>query len=267
MKKSKIIIYTPEYRSWTGGIIVLHKLGSILQSLGWSVAFAPHGPNEFWSPYEIPVASYTSKDSIVVYPESAQGNPLGASKIVSYYLGKANLRGGFQLYYSKKWADLCGQPADNILFIIDSKYKEFKNLGGERFGDCFTCRKNRNPDFIHSAGAFEIPRGMSNEKLIKTFNKYERFICYDFNSFLSTQAAMCGCDSIVAKQSGGSKELLGKGYPGELAYGIAYGEEDIGTANLTRFKLRDYFEAIEHAQVERTKVMFEKIERSFNDRV
>jgi len=267
MKKSKIIIYTPEYRSWTGGIIVLHKLGSILQSLGWSVAFAPHGPNKFHTPYDIPVASYVNKEAIVVYPESAQGNPLSGSKLVHYYLGKANRRDGFQLYYSEKWARICNQEPENVLFIIDSKFREFTNKGGPRSGECFTCRKNRNPDFIHSAGAFEIPRGMSNEKLIKTFNKYERFICYDFNSFLSTQAAMCGCDSIVAKQSGGSKELLGKGYPGELAYGIAYGEEDIGRANLTRFKLRDYFDAIENAQVERTKVIFEKIERSFNDRV
>jgi hypothetical protein len=267
MKKSKIIIFTPEYREWTGGIIVLHKLGSILQSLGWPVAFAPHGSNEFWSPYEIPVASYTSKDSIVVYPESAQGNPLGASKIVSYYLGKANPRGGFQLFYSKKWASINGQPNADVLFLSDSKKEIFKDKGEKRIGDCFTCRKNKQPDFIHHPGAFEIPRGMRNERLAEVFNSHERFICYDFNSFLNFQAALCGCDSIVAEEPGKTKEFFASGFPDGKAYGIAYGEEDIGRANLTRFKLRDYFNAIEQAQVERTRVMFEKIERNFNDRV
>jgi len=241
----------------------LHKLGDILQGLGWSVAFAPHGPNEFWSPYKIPVASYVNKEAIVVYPESAQGNPIGASKIVHYYLGKANRREGFQLYYSTKWAEIMGQKAENVLFIIDSKHKEFTDKGEPRFGDCFTRRKNKHPDFIHRANSFEILRGMSNEDLIRVFNSHERFICYDFNSFLSTQAAMCGCDSIVAKQEGRSKELLGKGYPDGVALGIAYGEEDLPHARTTRFKLKSYFEAIEQAQVERTKQMFEKIEESF----
>ena len=267
MKKSKIIISTPEYREHTGGIIVMHKLGSILQSLGWTVAFAPSSKFKFWSPYDIPVASYIGKDAIVVYPKHADRNPLGASKIVNYYLGKNAPQPGFQLFYSKKWATINGQPNADVLFICDSKKEIFKDMKGPRFGDCYTCRKAEHPNFMHSADAKRIPRGMSNKALAEIFNSCKRFFCYDFNCFLNIQAALCGCDSIVAKEPGKTKEFWASGYPDGKAYGIAYGEEDVGRANLTRFKLRDYFDAIENAQVERTKVIFEKIERSFNDRV
>jgi len=265
MKKSKIIISTPEYREYTGGIIVMHKLGSILQSLGWTVAFAPSSKFKFWSPYDIPVASYVGKDTIVVYPKHADRNPLGANKIVNYYLGLNNPQPGFQLFYIKKWADAIGQTADNILFITDSKYKEFIDKGEPRHGDCFTVRKNKHPDFIHSPDAFKITRGMRNIDLIKIFNSHERFICYDKDCFLSTQAAMCGCDSIVIESPDDIGNFSGYGYPGKITYGVAYGKSgaELRSARLTRFKLHDYFEAIEQAQVERTRVMFEKIERSF----
>ena len=65
--------------------------------------------------------------------------------------------------------------------------------------------------------------------LVELFNRTEKFYCYDNYTFLSTQAAMCGCISIVIPDGTKTKEEWLNGSR-LYKYGIAYGEEDIPRA-------------------------------------
>lgn len=257
-----IIVWTPEYREWTGGIIVLHLLANYLKELGEDVAFAPRHYDKFWSPYSIPVKQIADANDIVVYPESAKDNFCKATRIVTYYLGNSKKKEGYSLLYSEKWAKLCNIKPDDILYLSDSKHNFFYNMNLKRSGECFTVRKNRNPRFIHKKGALEIKRGVSNEELRQIFNTHERFICYDTTSFLNTQAAMCGCDSIIAEHPGMSAQLIGDGYPDGRALGISYGLNNIDKARSEHSLLKDYFIAIESEQKNNVKRVFEKIKRA-----
>lgn len=257
-----IIIRTPEYREWTGGIIVLHLLAQLLKRNGEEVAFSPFGPSAFWSPYDVPQVDVAKNNDIVVYPESVRGNPLGARRRVTYYLGPCkNIRDGFALAYGEKWAFLNNLPKPwNILTIFGSKYEFFVDADAQRSGDCFTIRKAKAPQFIHRPGAVEIPRGLRNQQLLEIFQKKERFISYDFNTFLSTQAALAGCDSIVAPQRGGSQELLNKTYPPPGALGVSYGATKAPEQlSAERQCLRQYFAEIEEKQRYAVAEMFKRI--------
>lgn len=256
------IVWTPEYREWTGGIIVLHLLAKYLKELGEDVAFAPRNLDKFWSPYDIPIKTAADEYDIVIYPESAKTNFCNAKRIVTYYLGNSKKKDGYSLFYSEKWAKICNIKADDYLFLSDSKHDFFYDMGLKRKGDCFTKRKNKNPKLVHRKGAFEIQRGTLNKDLRQIFNTHERFICYDFNSFLSTQAAMCGCDSIVPEQQGMSKALLRTGYPRCKALGISYGFDDIEQAREEQKLLKDYFVTLEVNQKERVKQVIDKIKES-----
>jgi hypothetical protein len=64
------------------------------------------------------------------------------------------------------------------------------------------------------------------------FNTTEKFYCYDNYTFLYTQAAICGCISIVVPDDTKlNKEWLSGSRLNQ--YGVAYGEDDIDRAKET----------------------------------
>lgn len=120
----KFIVWSPAYRDNSGGIIVLHKLLSILKEQGHQALLWPQRKPSIYelkdfkglvklvkwygflikskmkgedirSPYQIALA--TSKDikgAVVVYPEITVGNPLGASRVVRWLLSLPGERTG-----------------------------------------------------------------------------------------------------------------------------------------------------------------------------
>ncbi len=115
----KYIIYTPLYEENTGGVIVLHKLCSMLREQGgdasiwllqkphisefrtlrgwikllrWCLAVQPKSflnHIDLTSPYRLPIAKRKDiAEAIIVYPEMVSGNPLNASHVVRWFLNK-----------------------------------------------------------------------------------------------------------------------------------------------------------------------------------
>jgi hypothetical protein len=126
--------------------------------------------------------------------------------------------------------DYLGQK-DNQLFISEFHSDIFKNVEYKREGNCYTIRKANPSILIHPKDSYFIPFEAAGDLtgLANLFNRTEKFYCYDNYTFLYTQAAMCGCVSIVIPDGTKTKEEWLNGSRLNK-YGIAYGEEDIPRA-------------------------------------
>lgn len=245
-----------------GGTVVQYYLANILNELGVNVRIYPSSgiksPNFIFSKFynnDFPIDDNT----VVIYCEGTQGNPLNAKYVVRWMLSKlgqnvpadwVNGWGKNELvYYFNSEEKIANNPDKlgniykllNVIFV--SPYAINHNLPTRR-GTCFTIRKAKqirgdSLRFVHPPGSFEILRSHTQRDYIRIFNQYRYFISYDSLTFLSVISALCGCISIVIKVNGLSKEdwlnttaaaeYLKK--TGEKTlYGIAYGADDLQNA-------------------------------------
>jgi tetratricopeptide (TPR) repeat protein len=96
-----------------------------------------------------------------------------------------------------------------------------------------------------------------SEELVKIFNEKKYFYCYDYASFLSLQAALCGCISIVVPYEDITAEQW-MGMNRNRVFGIAYGEENIEHAVTTLDKVRPNIEKLEDEFYENVKEFITK---------
>ena len=239
------IIYTYDYNPGVGGIKVMHKLCDLLNNNGFEAYLMPiHLTDDFYtcSDYNTPLITQEILDdldnTIVIYPEGIKYNPLNAKNIVRWILGpsrqedaetysKSDLIYWYMDYY---YTDYLGQK-ENQLLISEFHNDIFTNVGYKRESSCYTIRKANPTQLVHPKDSLFIPFEAAGDLigLANIFNRTERFYCYDNYTFLYTQAAMCGCLSIVIPDPNVTKEkwLNGSRFN---KYGIAYGEEDIPRA-------------------------------------
>lgn len=128
--KKKFLIFSPSYNEISGGVVVLHKLCSILNTLGYESYLHPYiysyelnrynlkeflwncckwSVREFFKPYRTNPAFNTpifkglieNKDEwVVIYPEVVFGNPLKAKNVIRWLLHQPGYHEG-SIYYGK----------------------------------------------------------------------------------------------------------------------------------------------------------------------
>ena len=256
------IIYTYDFDLGIGGVKVMHKLCDLLNNNGFESYLMPiYLRNEFatYSEYNTPIITNdilnNLDQAITIYPEGIKYNPLNAKNIVRWILGpsrqedastyaKSDLIYWYMDYYYNEYL---GQK-ENKLQVSEFHEDIFKDMGYKRKGSCYTFRKSNPTTLIHPSDSTFIPFGAAGDliNLANLFNKTERFYCYDNYTFLYTQAAMCGCTSIVVPDPNVDKEQWLNGSPFNK-YGVAYGEDDIPRALET---LPLLFQEIEKAKLE-----------------
>lgn len=282
---SRIIIVAPSYNPAIGGALVLHKLSHVLNVLGYdsyiTTTIKLNGQLEYFTLNE----KYNTKlatdldphNDIIIYPEIEPGNPYQCKNVVRYILNKFHLpkydntiatwhENDYWLYSHEHFYD--GIKDRNFLHIIESKLEIYRDYGLSRdIEACFTYRKRsseiQNLDIIHPSNAIEIPYNVQDQELINVFNSCKRFYSYDYETYLSQLAALCGCESIIIPYKNIKKEDLVEKLPA-LKYGVAYGLEDLNYANSTKHLLREYLQELEDQQYTDTKIAFEKIFKHFN---
>lgn len=251
--RKKIVIFLHNPFSYNnGGTVVQYYLAQLLEDAGRDVKICNiHDNNAQTNLFNkfIDKNDITDLDNtIVIYCEGVEGNPLNAKYVIRWMLSKLGQNVPHKYYYT--W-----DPQELVYFfnseisIIDNnisvKYltllytnPQIQNFNYERKGICFTIRKllhiHKKVKKIHPPNAFEITRNHNQEDYITIFNKYKLFIAYDSLSFLSIIAAMCGCISVVYPIEGLSKreyfkmtslhEYMVEKNINEI-YGIAYGIE------------------------------------------
>lgn len=243
--KKPFIIYTYDYDPGIGGIKVMHKLCDLLNKAGYPSYLMPIYINDTFyvsDDYDTPLVTNEIladiDNAIVIYPEGIKYNPLNAKNVIRWILGPANeadystysKTDVIYWYMDYYYVESLGQR-ENQLMISELHTDIFKNNHLDRNGNCYAIRKGSPEKLVHPADSYEIKYHDAGDlvKISNIFNTTEKFYCYDNYTFLSVQAAMCGCISIVIPDNTKTKEdwLSGSRFN---QYGIAYGEDDIPRA-------------------------------------
>lgn len=281
---SQIIIVAPPYHDFIGGSISQHKLCDILNRQGYNAVLysTPHLMHDgevyqVCSRYESPLASRIDEEDICIYPEITKGTPFSTKYSVRYILNNYhhpekddNIKtwndDDFWVYFSERFYD--GIKPENYWYILDYKWDVHRDLGNERmYESCFTYRKmmpkrNELPK-VHPNGSIEVGFKVSDHELRDVFNRCKTFYSYDTETYLSTIAALCGCDSIVVPNPNISKEYFYKKNPA-FKYGVSYGTEDLERVRSERHLLRPYLQSLDTEQEKNTTKVLEKIFNHFN---
>ena len=260
-----IIIYPHQtFNLSDGGTTVQYYLGKIISELGFDIKMFTNNDISYNSIFNnfTSDTNYNKEETIVIYCEGIQGNPLTAKYVVRWMLSELGKNVPYN--YVNTWAknelvyyfnsekrfeddsDLLG----NIYKTLTCMYIHplIKNYNiPSRKGYCHTIRKifmHKNLQYIDlTQKSFEITCHHKQEDYINIFNKKEIFVSYDPLTFLSIIAAMCGCISVVIKVEGIETQLdwIKTTYAAQYAkeknidklYGIAYGLEELYWAKNT----------------------------------
>jgi hypothetical protein len=200
---------------------------------------------------------FDKKRTVVIYAEVVRGNPLNATHVVRWIMNTPGVCGGDGIYDLRDhifqyhpWYPVNEKyKVQGLLTAIDLDHqlKTYQNKNRpERKGGAYLVRKGRDKhhnqhpaDFVHADPLLEK---MNDEEAAVFFNSIDTFISYDDMTFISVQAALCGCKSIIVPGEGErSEENLKKI---NRIKGVAYGFDDQEWVNSTAHQLRPYFEAL-----------------------
>lgn len=247
------IIVAPAYHPCSGGIVALHKLCHQLSLLGENAFIYSTSKNEnYLGTLILPSTKmiFDDDNTVVIYPEIIQGNPLNVKHVVRWFLNTPGTNNDMTFVFENTdlvyryseaygWGSARRQNNDStingILTVMDVDFDVFQDKHQKRSGDCYLVRKGKIGT-LHRENSVCIDnffeRGYAaNEYLSQVFNSTERFISYDPHTFLSVQAALCGCTSIVAPYDLSFEEWM-RTEP--YTDGIAYGLDDIKRAQETQ---------------------------------
>jgi len=298
---TRFVVYTPLYRENSGGIIVLHKLASILSAMGHDVRIWPQqkpcayelatnhglkkavlwakyralnlvGRKDIRSPYQLRVARHKDiRNSIVLYPEIVAGNPLQSPYVVRWLLNKPGAINGkvdfgendLFFFYQEKFNDWDLNPdKNNRLTVTELMGDTYVNKNsGIRNGQCYMVRKGRDRSLDYHGSSAVKVDGIGHKELAKIFNQHEYFICYDPYTMYCRYAAMCGCIPVVVPESGVTKEE----WRPEIynRYGVAYGWDDVPWALETRPQLMEFLSESEQRNEELVRNFVATVKKRF----
>ena len=194
---------------------------------------------------------FVGKQTIVVYPQRAFGNPVKAKNVVRWFIhynphkGDPLAYGKDDLFFSYRegYNDYDLNPNCRMLFIPYYDLSLYKRTNyGERKGKCYIVRKGDTREDLPKEFDGPIIDDLPEEEKVRIMNECEYCISYDTRTTYSQIAALCGCISIVVPEPGKKRSDYTKN-DDEYA-GVAYGfsEEEIDFAKRTKDKVITYFE-------------------------
>jgi hypothetical protein len=266
-----ILIYMPVSDLETcGGCSVLFYLAALLKKKNMNVKISK--PSFHESDLNNPifaefVDTFDPDNTIVIYPEITDDNPLNAKNVVRWLLQDSSQREHDKwnkddlcyYYLSEKKIKDSPEKVGSIYKMLTAIYLKpntFVNLNKSRKGYCHVFKKG--PQYHKNLVPFHPEDSVLLEysnygELVEKFNQYEYFICYDPVSFLIFLAGLCGCVPILHKVENVSKEeyFTGRADANSSFYlyylthpytnypGIAYGMEEKEYAKDTLHLLPD----------------------------
>jgi len=294
MLKKRYLIYAPPFTFNEGGVIWLYKLVKNLNKLGEnaSIYFWHWDTRSPWNKLSYKTLSvfyermlnrlhcFSLNNYIVIYPEIVDGNPLNSNNVVRWLLNipevfskgkadsydKSNLIFSTAAYITNQTKERFGflNIQTDILTAYEHNLDIFQNKGLPKHGSCYAKRKGKNKttvDYIPK-DSLEISWGKSAEELARIFNEKEVFYSYDHLTYLSVQAALCGCLSIVIPDEVLSAKEWYQQVP-HFRYGVAYGLEEIPHAKKTAHLVRQNLINLETESLKQTKKFIETTQNYF----
>ena len=213
--------------------------------------------------------------TVVICGEAFVGVPFEAKHVVRWIMNTPRVCGGDgifgpndHIFQYHPWYSVDKKyKVQGLLTAIDLDYqlKTYQNQNrSNRKGGAYLIRKghpkkhDQHPsDFVH---ADPILEKMSDEEAATFFNSIETFISYDDMTWISVQAALCGCKSIIIPGEGDrGMENLKKV---NRLKGVAYGFEDEDWVKSTAHELRPHYEAVNAQNLGTIKAFYEYCEKT-----
>jgi hypothetical protein len=259
MSDIKFVIYSPGYQANSGGLIALSRLAHNLALIGeQSYVIGSKGPGHLGE--ELQGRRFDQESTIMVYPEIIYDNPLGYKHIVRWILNSAHNpypEEDYLFKYAEFFTSFNEHNVKGELTAFNLELDFWVDLGYERSGECYIVRKGAHKSLTHHApGSICLDGFPNNEYLREVFNRTIRFICYDSETFLATQASLCGCEVIVIPRDNVSREEWKQKFK-YFRYGIAYGFEDPELISGTGHLVKDNLIKLEAESIEQTKQFVE----------
>lgn len=246
LKQFNFIVYCGTLDIYSGGSISLHTLLKNLKKKGLSVYWRTWDEREKFNTFDKSIKEASDKilkNSIVIYPEVVNLNPLNSRFVIRWLLNKPQFLNPDALF------------TDQELFFYMQKSFLPKNLKVNKnrelaqntfFTDIyFNKNLERNFDYctlIHKGHKYHtkdkiIPKGlvidkMSHQEKADILNKSKYLISFDPYSTNMRYAVMCGCIPIIIPVKNLREFEWRSGL--KNTNGIAYGYENLNFANSTR---------------------------------
>lgn len=198
---------------------------------------------------------FNGEKTLVVYPDMVYGNPFNGSNVVRwllYHYGYVNDHEAYSesdmfLGYRDVFNDSDVKVFGSNVTInhFDSDLYKRTNFGN-REGNCYIIRKGKDrPDLPDHFDGLVID-DFSEEEKVSVLNSCKRCYCYDTQTFYSSIAAVCGCESIIVPEPGKGRRDY-RGDDERPLFGVAFGEsqEEINWAKST---IPDLLQAIDPTQ-------------------
>jgi hypothetical protein len=190
-----------------------------------------------------------SPDWVVIYPETAYGNPLLAKNVVRWFLhhpgyfsGSVGInRGELHVPYADwqrlpqiEWCD--AYPGTLRPFSIPACYTRAADEA-PRGGTAYCLRKGAGRPIVHDLADSILIDSLSHEQTAEVFRRVRTFISYDLYTTYSVLAVLCGADSVVIPDPTLPETRWHT--QEEDRWGLAYGFERLEAARATAERQRE----------------------------
>jgi hypothetical protein len=248
MKKTIIIYPHKSFNESDEEITILYYLGNLLNKFYVNVKICNNHyydkNNNIFTKF-INIDDINIDNTVVIYSESVNGNPLNAKYVVRWIINNLSLimSNKKNLNWSRKdliyflYSDLELINTNVNFKFLHLFYFDKKNKNLKRYGQCYANNKyyiHSKINKIHLDNSIEINEKKTQDECITIFNTREFFISYDPFTHYNLMAAMCGCITVIYPMEGISKQDYLKMTPyndyltehNTELYGIAYGNEN-----------------------------------------
>jgi hypothetical protein len=207
-------------------------------------------PNFVWQ--------YLDREStVVIYAENEPGNPLDAKNIVRWIMMHPKVESKIPqygldehifLYHDfYKVNERYNNQIKGLLTSIDMNYhlETYFDFHKERKGGAYIVRKGVNKPHDKHPEEFknvdDLLLQLSDKEKAQFFNGIKTFISYDPVTFVTVQAALCGCEVIVIPDKDGEFSVSNMKKTNRIN-GVAYGLDDLEWARETLHLLKPSME-------------------------
>lgn len=283
----------------SGGLVALHKLAYEIANYGHNVYIfcEPEYPHEnitvipcnteivgsrFHSNWEF--FTYNLNNTISIYTEHNLYNPFGTKHIARwllYHTKKEYEQNYFdhEYYFNFGGCKSYRNRDEGLLTTLDYNLEKLyiQEPIVNRSGYCHILHKNSPPNaekIVQDFNSVSLENWFEKggyDFLREQFNKYEFFLTFDQNTYLTVAAALCGCKSIILNPEYRERNVSNANTESEYYYepitpleyrlqnprymfGVAYGIEDLNWSEKTLDLVRNYIinlEKVEKKTVER----------------
>lgn len=274
------VVMAPDYTPFSGGCIALHKLCHHLVELGERGFLLSGRIHPDFCGRQIDMSQYRALDkrnTVVIYPEITSGNPLRARHVVRWLLNTPGFFGGDGIYaktdfvfkYSDYFESLHDRRVDGLLSAYHVDREMFRDHGYAREGVCYMVRKGKHHSPVHhpedALRLDDVFLKGGPEYLAEVFNRRKMFISYDAATFISVQAALCGCVSVVIPDGKTSREEWLAKVPC-MGCGVAYGFDDIERASASPEQVAAHLESMQERSIGETRFFVQHVAGKLRER-